>query len=75
MSQIGRQEKFAVLFVDDEEKTLRYFRIAYGSDFPVLTASSVAEAMEILQRQSDETCCLNFLGTGSLHAFPRKTTI
>lgn len=45
---------FAVLFVDDEEKALKYFRMAYANEFPVLTAGSVRAALEILERQADE---------------------
>ncbi len=45
--------KYAVLYVDDEEKSLKYFRMALGRDFQVLTASSAAEAMEILEREGD----------------------
>ncbi len=45
--------KYAVLYVDDEEKSLKYFRMALGRDFDVMTASSAAEAMEILEREGD----------------------
>ena len=54
MKQSGNRGQFAVLYVDDEEKALKYFRMAYGGDFPVLTASNVADAVEILRRQADQ---------------------
>lgn len=43
---------FAVLFVDDEEKARKYFRMAFTRDFRVLTASGVSEAREILEREA-----------------------
>ncbi len=42
-------EQFAVLYVDDEESSLKYFRMAYEKDFPVLTANSVPEARDLLR--------------------------
>jgi two-component system probable response regulator PhcQ len=40
-------KKFAVLFVDDEEQTRKYFRMAFDQDFQVLTAASVEEAWSV----------------------------
>lgn len=54
MSHSDDQGQFAVLFVDDEEKALKYFRMAYAGDFPIITASSVAEAAAILDQRADE---------------------
>lgn len=42
---------YAVLFVDDEEKALKYFDKAVGGRFPVLTASDVDSALNILQEE------------------------
>ncbi len=44
----------AVLFVDDEEKTRKYFRKAFSKEFRILTADSVATAGEILEDLHDE---------------------
>lgn len=41
-----------VLYVDDEEKSLKYFRLAFASKFEVFTATSAAEGLEILARES-----------------------
>lgn len=49
MSASQGSERFAVLYVDDEESSLKYFRMAYERDFPVLTAKSVPEARDLLQ--------------------------
>jgi two-component system probable response regulator PhcQ len=53
--QAGR---YAVLFVDDEEKALKYFRMAFSRDFPVLTAGSVADALEMLEQRGEEIAVL-----------------
>jgi two-component system probable response regulator PhcQ len=51
--KLARQSDYAVLFVDDEDKALKYFRMAFTKDFPVLTAGSVAQALEVLEAQGD----------------------
>lgn len=44
---------YAILFVDDEEKALKYFRMAFAKDFRVVTAGSVAQALEVLEAEGD----------------------
>jgi len=44
--------KYAVLYVDDEEQALKYFRKGMDKEFRVLTATSVAEACAILDREA-----------------------
>lgn len=46
--------KHAVLFVDDEEKALKYFCKAVGGRVPVFTAANIDAAKEILKTKSDE---------------------
>jgi len=41
-------KKYAILYVDDEEISLKYFSKAFSEDFRVLTASNVEEALTIL---------------------------
>lgn len=43
-----------ILFVDDEELAQKYFRKAIEADFEVLTASSVADAVELLSASADK---------------------
>lgn len=43
-----------ILYVDDEVKALHYFREAFEDDFPILTASSAAEAYSILMEKREE---------------------
>jgi two-component system probable response regulator PhcQ len=47
-------KKFAVLYVDDEEKSLKYFTRAFGDDFRVFTAISAEEGLKLLEEHADE---------------------
>ena len=47
-------KKFAVLYVDDEETALKYFRKAMEKEFTVLTATNVAEANLILDQKGGQ---------------------
>lgn len=47
-----------VLYVDDEEKALQYFRKIFGGRFMVHTAGSAAEGLRILQEHADEIAVL-----------------
>ncbi len=42
-------KKFAILYVDDEEKSLKYFKRALEDDFQIHTATSAADGLKILQ--------------------------
>lgn len=46
--------EFAILYVDDEEMALKYFRRAVGNDFTVHTAGDVQEGLAILQEKGEE---------------------
>ncbi len=41
-----------ILYIDDEEKALKYFRMAFSQKFNVFTAESGAAGIEILRRES-----------------------
>jgi two-component system probable response regulator PhcQ len=41
----------ALLYVDDEVKALKYFQMAFEEKFPIFTASSATEGLEILRRE------------------------
>ncbi len=47
-------KKFAVLYVDDEEKSLVNFTRAFGDDFKVLTASNAANGFKLIEEHADE---------------------
>lgn len=53
MQALYDYKEYAVLLVDDEELTLKYFERNFKSTFDVLTASSAAEAQKILAEQGD----------------------
>jgi two-component system probable response regulator PhcQ len=45
-------KKFAVLYVDDEEKSLVNFTRAFGDDFSVFTAHSAVDGLKIVQEHA-----------------------
>lgn len=47
-------KRYCILYVDDEEMSLKYFQKSFGNDFRILTASSAAEGMRIIQEKGDE---------------------
>ena len=50
--QLTEPGKFAVLYVDDEEQALKYFRKGLEKDFRILTAADVAGALTILEQDA-----------------------
>jgi two-component system probable response regulator PhcQ len=46
-------KKYAVLYVDDEVQSLKYFPKLFGDTFRCLTAESVAKAREVLAKEGD----------------------
>jgi Response regulator containing CheY-like receiver, AAA-type ATPase, and DNA-binding domains len=42
-----------ILYIDDEEKALKYFRMAFGQKYQVFTATSGPEGLDILRREAD----------------------
>lgn len=47
-------KKFAVLYVDDEEKSLKYFARAFEDQFRIFTAASAQEGLRLLEEHKDE---------------------
>ena len=47
-------QKYLVLFVDDEDKTCKYFKRLFGETFRIVLASDGIEALEVLQQHLDE---------------------
>ena len=45
-------KKYIVLYVDDEEKSLKNFARAYGHVFRIKTAPTAVEGLKILQDQA-----------------------
>src|SRR5215469_16655272 len=46
-------KKFAILYVDDEEKSLKYFARAFEDNFRVLTASDAQDGLKLLEQQGE----------------------
>jgi len=53
MTNPDSQPGCGLLYIDDEEKALKYFRLAFSSKYPVFTARTGTEGLEILRRESD----------------------
>ncbi len=47
-------KKFAVLYVDDEEKSLKYFARAFVDQFRIFTAANAQDGLKILEEHKDE---------------------
>src|SRR5438067_4917514 len=47
-------KKFAILYVDDEEKSLKYFSRAFQDQFQIFTAPSAQEGFKILEAHKDD---------------------
>lgn len=47
-------KKFAVLYVDDEEMSLKYFARAFDSQFRIFTANNAQDALKLLEAHQEE---------------------
>src|SRR5712692_5775074 len=47
-------KKFAILYVDDEEKSLKYFARAFEDQFRIFTAANAQDGLKILEQQKDD---------------------
>src|SRR5882724_930298 len=54
MKNVYDYKKFAILYVDDEEKSLKYFARAFGDEFRVFTAATAQEGVKLLEEHADE---------------------
>ena len=54
MENLYDYKKFAILYVDDEEKSLKYFERAFGDDFRVFTAANAQDGFKLLELHADE---------------------
>ena len=51
-------KKFAILYVDDEEKSLKAFSRAFGDDFRIFTATNAQDGAKLLEEKKDEIAIL-----------------
>src|SRR5689334_21294054 len=54
MDHLYDYKKFAILYVDDEEKSLKYFTRAFADHFRILTASNAQDGLKLLEQHKDE---------------------
>jgi two-component system, probable response regulator PhcQ len=47
-------KRFTVLYVDDEEKSLKYFARAFEDQFRILTATNAQDGLKLLEEHKDE---------------------
>jgi len=47
-------KKFAILYVDDEEKSLKYFTRAFEDQFRIFTANNAQDGLKIFEAHKDE---------------------
>ena len=54
MENLYDYKKFTVLYVDDEEMSLKYFTRAFQNQFQILTAANAQEGYQILEKHRDK---------------------
>jgi two-component system probable response regulator PhcQ len=54
MDNLYDYKKFAILYVDDEEMSLKYFTRAFGEQFRIFTAATAQDGLRLLQQHKDE---------------------
>src|SRR5215470_1531268 len=58
MEQVDDSEKWMVLYIDDEEKSLKYFTRAFQDKFRVLSAANASDGYRLLEQYRDEIALL-----------------
>src|SRR5437899_8003476 len=54
MDNLYDYKKFTILYVDDEEKSLKYFTRAFEDQFTILTATNAQDGLKLLEAHKDE---------------------
>src|SRR5690349_21511074 len=54
MPNLYDYKKFAILYVDDEEKSLKYFVRAFEDQFRILTAANAQDGYKLLEEHADD---------------------
>ena len=58
MEPLSNYQKCTILYVDDEEKSLKYFTRAFGDKFNILSAANAADGYRLLEEHRDEIALL-----------------
>src|SRR3974390_2603339 len=54
MENLYNYKKFLILYVDDEEKSLKYFTRAFEDQFRILTAANANDGLKLLDQHKEE---------------------
>ena len=54
MESVYDYRKYAILYVDDEEKSLKYFSRAFEEQFRILTATNAQEGLKLIEQHGAE---------------------
>jgi two-component system probable response regulator PhcQ len=54
MQNFFNYKRFAILYVDDEEMSLKYFAQAFEDQFRILTASNAQDGLKLLEQHKDD---------------------
>ncbi|MGO9584963.1 MAG: response regulator [Limisphaerales bacterium] len=54
MENLYDYKKYAILYVDDEEKSLKYFTRAFADQFRILTATNAQDGFKLFEQHADE---------------------
>lgn len=54
MADSNEYSRFAILYVDDEEMSLKNFARAFGDQFRILTAANAQDGLKLLEQHKDE---------------------
>src|ERR1041385_4506353 len=54
MQNLYDYKKYAILYVDDEEKSLKYFTRAFEDQFRILTAANAQDGFKLLEQHGEE---------------------
>lgn len=58
MDNLYDYKKFAILYVDDEEKSLKYFQRAFGTKFRVFVATNAKDGYNVFEEHQNEIAIL-----------------
>jgi two-component system probable response regulator PhcQ len=54
MDNLYDYKKYAILYVDDEEKSLKYFARAFEENFRVLTATNAQDGLKLIEQHGED---------------------
>jgi two-component system probable response regulator PhcQ len=54
MESLYDYKKYAILYVDDEEKSLKYFARAFEDQFRIYTATNAQDGLKLIEQHADE---------------------